>query len=134
MHDYPRHQVIIVLGHWEELLSIRERATKGISLDSGYTEVDNSYWEQEGNTFQKRGPRGTRIPKNSNARIEALTVIMADIQNAIKVTCDYEEAYSLVEYCKSWTEDEDGNLSQIVRDLAEQALEKVVSRLNCTAL
>lgn len=130
-NDYPEWLIILVLGFWEELDSIKYRVTKSISLQSSVADSDNSFWEQEGNTLQKRGPRGTRIPKNTNHRAETLAVMMADISNAINVTCSYEEAFSVRHYSVEWTYENERSLPLVTQELAKEALRKLGDHLNC---
>lgn len=129
--DYPEWLIILILGFWPELESMKEQVTKGLSLDPVSFDADRKYWEQEGNTLQKRGPRQSRIPRNTNSRVENVAIMMADIQTAINARCTPEEAFSVRTYCMLWTEDRTQELSNVLTEIALNTLKKLVVDLNC---
>lgn len=133
MSEYPRYLIKAILGFWVELESVKYKVTSPLTVDARVkSEDDSDFYAQEGNTLRSKAPQTTRIPTNSNARIENLSVLMADISTAINKCLSLEEAFSVRVYCMLWAEadNEELNLSEHTQTLAKQSLGKLGAYLN----
>lgn len=137
MSEYPRWLIQAVLGFWVELESFKYKVTSPLTVDMRVmsTEEDADFYNQEGNTLRSKGPQNSRIPRNTNARIENVAVLMADIKTAINTCLSIEEAYSVRKYSMLWAEEmnEELSLPEHTRTLAKQSLGKLVRYLNTVA-
>jgi hypothetical protein len=122
--DYPAHVVEAALEHWEELDGLKYKITPNLVPTHLKTSPgDEDYYLQEGNTLAYRGSRTTRVPHNSNANIERLCVLTADIEMARKVLSQMEDFCLMARFMEIVISDE-------AKVTAEIAFEKVLVFLN----
>lgn len=125
--DYTYAFIRLILEHYEEIESIKYKVTSSLTPEV-FREVSakdaDEFYLREGNTLLSRGSASTRVSRNSNARIESLCIITADIDMARKqLTLEEDMALHLL------TSGIDSLPSETIT-IGEQALEKLVVTLN----
>jgi hypothetical protein len=122
--DYPAHIIELVLDNWDVIESMKLKMFH-YPEEKMYTDDDPEFYKREGNTLMSKS-RPSNPSGNSNARIESLCILTADIDDAINNCLSETETFSLkAEYfMKDW------DLPATYRLMNQESIAKLVNFLN----
>ena len=92
-----------VLDYWDEIDSLKTKLV--YNPDPGnFLDTDSQYFQQENNTLLKKNRPKQAGSHNSNARVEMLSVITSDIEQAMKHCLTESEIFALTAqyFMKDW--------------------------------
>lgn len=126
MQDYPSYVVSAALEYWENLESIKCKITPTLQANEYpiSTSKDEEFYLEPGHTLWNRGIRTTRVARNSNAIIERLCDLTADIEMARRAVLSPLEDMCLMAMFMGYEIPVDS------RTIARDSFEKVLVYLN----
>ncbi len=122
--DYPPYLVGILLEYSDEIESIKCKITPTLVANAYPINKDEGFYEKPGNTLRNRGSMTTRVPHNSNARIEALCDLTCDVAQARKAVLTPAQDIALMAVYSGL------DVSDYVKGEASKAFDLVVAYLN----
>jgi hypothetical protein len=114
-----------LLEYYEVIESIKYKVTSTLVPDV-FIPSDDSFYQEEGNTLLTKSPKTTRVARNTNAIVEKLCDMTADLHRARMACLTLEEDMQLM---AAFTLDP-ATLPKETLSCAEDALQKLVDYLN----